>query len=81
MHRMYAGIEKANKCKSSFKLLICESEVFPVQPYSILDILDLASLSPFEPKIIKFFSSIPPLYRPYMEEVRQQLQKRTVLLN
>ena len=32
-------------------------------------------------EIKKVLSSNPPLYRPYMEEVRQQLQKRTVLLN
>ena len=37
--------------------------------------------SDLEAEIKKVLSSNPPLYRPYMEEVRQQLQKRTVLLN
>ena len=40
-----------------------------------------ALLLKVEAEIKKVLSSNPPLYRPYMEEVRQQLQKRTVLLN
>ena len=40
-----------------------------------------ALLLEVEAEIKKVLSSNPPLYRPYMEEVRQQLQKRTVLLN
>ena len=40
-----------------------------------------ALLLEVEAEIKKVLSSNPPLYRPYMEEVRQQLLKRTVLLN
>ena len=78
---MYVGIEKGNEGKSAVELLNMEDEDFQVQAYSILDILDFEALKRVEAEIKKVLSSIPPLYRPYMEEVRQQLQKRTVLLN
>lgn len=78
---MYVGIEKGNEGKSAVELLNMEDEDFQVQAYSILDILDFEALKRVEAEIKKVLSSNPPLYRPYMEEVRQQLQKRTVLLN
>ncbi len=78
---MYVGIEKGNEGKSAVELLNMEDEDFQVQAYSILDILDFEALKRVEAEIKKVLSSTPPLYRPYMEEVRQQLQKRTVLLN
>ena len=78
---MYVGIEKGNEGKSAVELLNMEDEDFQVQAYSILDILDFEALKRVEAEIKKVLSSNPPRYRPYMEEVRQQLQKRTVLLN
>lgn len=78
---MYVGIEKGNEGKSAVELLNMEDEDFQVQAYSILDILDFEALKRVEAEIKKVLSSNPPFYRPYMEEVRQQLQKRTVLLN
>ena len=72
---MYVGIEKGNEGKSAVELLNMEDEDFQVQAYSI------EALKRVEAEIKKVLSSNPPLYRPYMEEVRQQLQKRTVLLN
>ena len=78
---MYVGIEKGNEGKSAVELLNMDDEDFQVQAYSILDILDFEALKRVEAEIKKVLSSNPPPYRPYMEEVRQQLQKRTVLLN
>lgn len=74
-------MKKATKAKAPVELLNMEDEDFQVQAYSILDILDFEALKRVEAEIKKVLSSNPPLYRPYMEEVRQQLQKRTVLLN
>lgn len=81
MQMMYIGIEKGNEGKSAIELLNMEDEDFQVQAYSILDILDFEALKRVEQEVKKVLYSNPSLYRPYMEEVRQQMQKRVTLLN
>lgn len=81
LQMIYVGIEKGNEGKSAIELLNMEDEDFQVQAYSILDTLDLEALKRVETEIKKVLYSNKPLYEPYMEEIRQQMSKRTALLN
>ena len=81
LQMLYVGIEKGNEGKSAIELLNMEDEDFQVQAYSILDTLDLEALKRVEAEIKKVLYSNKPLYEPYMEEVHQQMRKRTMMLN
>lgn len=81
LQMLYVGIEKGNEGKSAIELLNMEDEDFQVQAYSILDTLDLEALKRVEAEIKKVLYSNKPLYEPYIEEVHQQMRKRTMMLN
>ncbi len=81
LQMLYVGIEKGNEGKSAIELLNMEDEDFQIQAYSILEILDLEALKRVETEIEMVLFTNRQLYEPYMEEIRQQMNKRTALLN
>lgn len=81
LQMLYVGIEKGNEGKSAIELLNMEDEDFQIQAYSILEILDLEALKRVETEIEMVLFTNKQLYEPYMEEIRQQMNKRTALLN
>ena len=81
LQMLYVGIEKGNEGKSAIELLNMEDEDFQIQAYSILEILDWEALKRVETEIEMVLFTNKQLYEPYMEEIRQQMNKRTALLN
>ena len=81
LQMLYVGIEKGNEGKSAIELLNMEDEDFQIQAYSILEILDLEALKRVKTEIEMVLFTNKQLYEPYMEEIRQQMNKRTALLN